>query len=153
MSISGSITIDGSQWPLLVVRFVGHPSLQQEETYLAQMLDYLKREEKFVGIIDTQQMSVMTSEHRQRLAEFVKEHDALLRTNFLGCATVITSPMMQLAASLILYLKSPPFPYLTASALPEAVKWTTKCLDDAGLYPAAQRIRQHYGLHEEQRVG
>ena len=60
---------------------------------------------------------------------------------------------MQLAASLMLYIKHPPFPYLTASSLPEAVKWTAKCLADAGLHPAAQRILRHYGLHEQQHAG
>ncbi|QRK05059.1 hypothetical protein JQX13_33290 [Archangium violaceum] len=153
MSISGSITIDDTQWPLLVVRFVGQPSLQQQEAYFVQMLDHLKREEKLVVIVDTQQVIMMTTENRQRLAEFVREHDALLRTRLLGCATIITSPVMQLAASLMLYLKPPPFPYLTASSLPEAVKWTAKCLDDAGLQPAAQRILRHHGLHEGQRAG
>jgi ribosomal protein S15P/S13E len=151
MAASGSITFDDSLWPLLVAKFEGEPTLQQQEEYFSRLLAYLRRDEKSVGILETSQVRMMTAEHRRRLAEFLKEHDALMRRQLLGCAAVITSPVMQLASSVILYFKPPGFPLITTTTLPEAARWTARRLEDSGLLHPAERIRRHYGLHEQQR--
>ena len=77
----------------------------------------------------------MTGEQRQRLAGFMPEHDALFRSRMLGCAAVITSPVMQLAASIVLHFVPMPFAYFTTTSLPEAAKWTAKCLEGAERLP------------------
>ncbi|MGZ3461681.1 MAG: hypothetical protein ACXU86_24585 [Archangium sp.] len=59
--------------------------------------------------------------------------------------------MMQLAASIVLYFRPLPYPYFTTPSLPEAVKWTAKRLEDAGLSHPAERVRHHYGLSGEGR--
>jgi hypothetical protein len=154
MGTSDFISIDDSHWPLLVARFVGQPSLQQQEEYFSQFLGYLAREEKCVLILDTRQVRMMTAEHRQKLMAFSRQYDALFRARMLGCAAVITSPWMQLAASLVLHFIPRPCPYFTTTSLPEAVKWTAKRLEDAGHHPDAHRVQQHHGLvRTEQRVG
>lgn len=147
------ISIDDSLWPLLVAKFVGQPSMQQQEEYFAQLLGYLRREERCVCILDTRQVRMMTSEQRQKLGGFMREHDALLRTKLLGSAAVITSPVMQLAASIVLHFVPPPTPYFITTSLPEAAKWTAKCLESAGQPLAAERIRYHYGPPTEKHVG
>jgi hypothetical protein len=153
MGTSDFISIDDSHWPLLVARFVGQPSLQQQEEYFAQFLGYLAREEKCVLILDSRQVRMMTAEHRQKLAVFARQYDALFRTRLLGCAAVITSPLMQLAASIVLHFIPRPCPFFTTTSLPEAVKWAAKRLEDAGRHPDAYRVQQHYGLvHTEQHV-
>lgn len=145
MDPSASITLDDSHWPLLVMKFVGEPSLQQQEAHFARVSTYLRRDEQFVAILDTRQERMMTAEHRRRLAEFLREHDALLRTQVLGCATVITSPIMQLAASIVLHLKPLPFPYFTTRSLSEAATWAATRLEGTGLLHLAERVRLHYG--------
>jgi hypothetical protein len=141
------ISLDDSLWPLLVAKFVGQPSLQQQEEYFAQLLGHLRREEKCVGILDTRQVQMMTGEQRQRLTGFMREHEALFRSRMLGCAAVITSPVMQLAASIVLHFVPMPFAYFTTTSLPEAAKWAAKCLEGAGAPHAAERIRYHYATH------
>jgi hypothetical protein len=153
MDSSASITIDDSHWPLLVMTFVGEPTLQQQEAHLARVSTYLRRDEQFVSILDTRRERMMTAEHRRRLAEFLKEHDALLRTQVLGCASVITSPIMQLAASIVLHLKPLPFPYFTTRSLPEAGLWAATRLEGTGLLHLAERIRRHYGPRAESCIG
>jgi hypothetical protein len=147
------ISLDDSLWPLLVATFVGQPSLQQQEEYFAQLLGYLRREEQCVSILDTRQVRMMTGEQRQKLAGFMREHDALFRTRMLGCAAVITSPVMQLAASIVLHFVTLPTPYFTTTSLPEAAKWTAKCLEGAGQPHAAERIRYHYAPPMERHAG
>ncbi len=146
------ITLDDALWPLLVTGFVGLPTLQQQEEYFTQLLVHLRREEKCVLIFDTRQVRMMTGEHRQKLVAFSREHRALIRTQLLGCAAVITSPVMQLAASTVLYVIPPPMPYFITHSLPEAAKWAAKCLDGAGQPHAAERIRYHYAPSMERHV-
>ncbi len=139
MDTSASITLDDSRWPLLVARFVGEPSLHQQEEYFRQMSTYLRRREKFVGLLDTREVRMMTAEHRRNLAVFVREHDAQIRAQVLGCAAIITSPVMQLAASIVLHLVPMPFPYFTTSSMSEAVRWTAKRLEGSGYGPPPER--------------
>jgi hypothetical protein len=139
---SSSITVDDSHWPLLVMTFVGEPTLQQQAEHLARLSAYLHRDEQFVSILDTRKERMMTAEHRRRLAEFLRAHDALLRTQVLGCASVITSPVMQLASSIILHLKPLPFPYFTTRSLSEAAMWAAVRLEGTGLLHLAERVRR-----------
>jgi hypothetical protein len=141
---SSSITLDDSHWPLLVMTFVGEPSLHQQAEHLARLSTYLRRDEQFISILDTRQERMMTAEHRRRLAEFLREHDALLRTQVLGCASIITSPVMQLAASIVLHLKPLPFPYVATRSLSEAAMWAAVRLEGTGLLHLAERVRLHY---------
>jgi hypothetical protein len=141
---SSFITLDDSHWPLLVATFVGEPTLQQQEEYFHRSLTYLRRREKHVTILDAREVRMMTADHRRRVAEFQLEHEALLRSQVLGCASVITSPVMQLAASIIQFFRAPPFPYVTTRALPEAARWAAARLEGAGLHQHSERIRHHY---------
>ncbi|WP_257458386.1 hypothetical protein [Archangium lipolyticum] len=145
MDSSASITLDDSHWPLLVARFVGVPSLQQQDEYFHQLRTYLRRKEKFVGILDTREVRMMTAEHRRNLALFAREQDAQIRAQVLGCAAIITSPVMQLTASIVLHLIPMPFPYFTTTSMSEAVRWTAKCMEGPrfGPPPDTHRGEEH----------
>jgi hypothetical protein len=153
MSSTDAIILDDSLWPLLVTKFVRQPSLQEQQKYFAQVLGYLRREEKCVGLLDTRHVMATTADHRKKMTEFMGEHHALIRTQLLGCAVVLTSPMLQLATSVVLHFTTPPAPYFITTSLPEAAKWTAKCLNGVGQPLAAERIRYHYAPHMERHVG
>jgi hypothetical protein len=147
MNSSSFITIDDSQWPLLVVEFVGEPTLQQQDQYFSRTLTYLRRGEKFFSILDARRVRMMTADHRRNVAAFQLEHEALLRSQVLGCASIIDSPVMQLASSIIQFFKPPPYPHVTTRTLPEAASWVAAQMDSKGLYLIAERIRCHYLPH------
>lgn len=153
MNPSAPISFDDSLWPLLVVRFVGAPSLQQQEAYLAQLRAYLQHGDRYVSILDTRQLKMMTSEQRVRQAEFIKENEGLLRQVTLGTAAIVTSPLIRLAASVFLHLKPMPTPYYCAPTLPSAADWAAERLTQAGLGVSAERVRRHFGLLVERRAG
>ncbi|HZH78016.1 MAG TPA: hypothetical protein VEY88_18455 [Archangium sp.] len=148
-----SITFDDSLWPLLVVKFVGAPTNQQQEAYLSQLRDYLRHGERYVSILDTRLLRMMSSEQRVRQAEFIKENEGLLRQVTLGMAAIVTSPLIRLAASVFLHLKPMPTPYYCAPTLPAAADWTADRLTQAGLGVSAERVRRHFGLLVERRAG
>jgi hypothetical protein len=145
MDSASFITLDDSHWPLLVATFVGEPTLQQQEEYLERSLTYLRRGEKFLSLLDTRAVRMMTADHRRKVAEFQLQHEALLRSQVLGCVSVIDSPAMQLAASILLFFRPPPFPYVTTRTLAEAVMWVAVRLEGLGLNALAQDVLRHYG--------
>jgi hypothetical protein len=153
MKPSAPITFDDSLWPLLVVRFVGAPSLQQQEAYLAQLRAYLQHGDRYVSILDTRQLRMMTSEQRQRQADFIRDNEELLRQVTLGTAAIVTSPLVRLAASVFLHIKPMPTPYYVAPSLPSAAGWAAERLEMAGFLEPAERVRHHYGLLAERRAG
>ncbi|MCY1075024.1 hypothetical protein [Archangium lansingense] len=153
MDPSASITIDDSLWPLLQVRFPSAFTNSQQEQYLGRLLAYLRRGERYVGILDTHLLKNTTSEQRQRQADFIKEHEALFRSCSLGTAGIITSPLMALGARILIHLKPMPSPYYVASSLPAAVTWAAERLELAGLFGPAERVRRHFGLLAERRTG
>jgi hypothetical protein len=152
MGSTDSILLDDSLWPLLVTKFLRQPSLQEQQEYFARVLGYLQREEKCVGILDTRQVGMTTADHRKKMAEFMSQHQALIRTQLLGCATIITSPLLQLATSVVIHFTAPPAPYFLTTSLPEAAKWAARCLEGSGQPLAAERIRYHYAPHMERHV-
>jgi hypothetical protein len=146
MDPSSFITVDDSRWPLVVATFVGEPTLHQQEEYFQRSLTHLRRGEKFVSILDARAVRMMTADHRRKVAAFQLEHEALLRSQVLGCASVIDSPVMQLASSILHFFRPPPYPNVTTRTLPEAVMWVTVRLKDQGMHRVAEDVRRHYGV-------
>ncbi len=144
--MSSFITLDDSHWPLVVATFVGEPTLQQQEEYLQRSLAHLRRGEQFFSILDASAVRMMTAEHRRKVAEFQLQHEALLRSQVLGCASVINSPVMQLASSILHFFRPPPYSHVTTRTLPEAVMWVTVRLEGRGLHRLAEDVRRHYGV-------
>ncbi|WP_375771186.1 hypothetical protein NR798_09885 [Archangium gephyra] len=153
MDSSASITIDDSLWPLLQVKFPSAFTNPQQEQYLSRLLTYLRRGERYVGVMDTHLLKNSSSEQRQRQAEFIKEHEALFRQYSLGTAGIVTSPLMALGARILIHLKPMPTPFYVASSLPAAMTWAAQRLESAGLLEPAERVRRHFGLLAERRTG
>ncbi|MFY0525346.1 hypothetical protein ACN28I_20115 [Archangium gephyra] len=153
MDPSASITIDDSLWPLLLVKFPRVFTNAQQEQYLSQLLTYLRRGERYVGVLDTHLLKNPSAEQRQRQADFIKEHEVLFRQCSLGTAGIVTSPLMALGARILIHLKPMPTPYYVASSLPAAVTWAADRLELAGLLAPAERVRRHFGLLAERRTG
>lgn len=145
MDSPASITFDDSLWPLLLVRFPSVMTSAQQEAYLARLLTYVRRGQKYVGIMDTQLLENTTAEQRQRQAGFIKEHEELFRQFSLGSAAVVTSPLVALGGRILIHLKPMPVPFYVTSSLPAAVAWAAERLEQAGLTEPAERVRSHFG--------
>lgn len=141
-----SITFDDSLWPLLISRFHGAATDSEYETYLSRGTAYLRRGELYVSVLDMGRLVVPSAAQRQRQAEWLQEHERLLREQFLGAALVITSPFIRLALSTVLHLRPMPMPYVTVYDVSGGLKWAVTRLEEAGLSGSAERIRRHLGL-------
>ncbi|PTL85172.1 hypothetical protein [Vitiosangium sp. GDMCC 1.1324] len=144
--MGASITFDDSHWPLLISRFRGAATDSEYEEYLARGTAYLQRGDLYVSVLDMGQLVMPTVAQRQRQAEWVLEHAALMRERLLGCALIITSPFVRLALSAVLHIRPLPTPYVTVHDLAGGVRWTAAQLESAGLLEAVGRIRRDFGL-------
>ncbi|HSP77522.1 MAG TPA: hypothetical protein VLQ93_03275 [Myxococcaceae bacterium] len=144
---------DKSLWPLLLVGYVGTPSAEQMEEYLARLSACLRRGQKYVSIIDTRSFTGVPAEQRQRMARFLREHEELFRQVTLGTCLLVTSPMVRLIVSVVFHLKPMPAPYFIAPSMQAALDWVLGRLEAAGLTAEATRIRQHYEQLALERTG
>jgi hypothetical protein len=151
--MGASITFDDSLWPLLISRFRGTVTDAQYEEYLARGTAYLQRGEPYVSILDMGRLAMPTAVQRQRQAEWMMEHEVLMRERLLGGALIITSPFIRLAVSAILHIRPMPMPYVVVPDMASGMVWTQARLQEAGLSEAAGRIRQHLAQHSSWRFG
>jgi len=140
------IHMDESLWPLLIVRFSGVMSASDFEGYLSRLDVLLKREERFVIITDTSQMSWHGPSLRQRQVEWIQEHVEAMREWVLGHATITTSTFARLSVSILRHLQPMPMPHTEVGDLPSALVWVTDRLRQGGFATEAERIRRHFGL-------
>ena len=138
------ITFDDTHWPLLLLRFEGTPTPEQLEAYLARRLEYLRRQERHGIVYDTRQVRFITSEVRQRHADWSREHQAPRRQFLVGNALIISSPIIRLTMNLVLSLGGEKVPYSVAATVPEGALWVAQRLREAGETEPAERLRHHF---------
>ncbi|PTL77280.1 hypothetical protein [Vitiosangium sp. GDMCC 1.1324] len=146
MTAAPFCTFDDSLWPLLILRMTREPSNQELEEYLDRSASFLRRGERHVVIADLLQGGMITAEQRRRQADWMLQHDRLLRETVLGNAFVMTSPILRLGLNILFYIRMPPCPYVVVSRLEPALVWAADRLEGAGLHEASERVRRHWGL-------
>lgn len=138
-----SIHFDDSLWPLLLSRFEGQVSDEAYEEYLRKGAAYLQRGEPYVSVLDMVRLALPTPHQRQRQFEWLRQHGPLMRERVLGCAFIVTSPLIRLTLSTIFHVMPMPTPYVAVSDMTRAVAWATSRLTEAGYPEAAARILRH----------
>ncbi len=147
------IHVDDKLWPLLVVRFEGTQTNMQFEQYLDVASERLRRREPYVCLLDARLSDATPPEQRHRQAEWLKHNEDLLRRHCLGCAFIISSPVVRLSLNVILALRPLTVPSTTVASLEAGVEWAAERLNEAGLTFEALRVRGAYGLFRSQRSG
>lgn len=147
------MVLDEKLWPLLVLRLGGTPLAWELERDLDVLSALLSRREKHVCVVDARQAGVASPEQRHRYAEWLKQHEPLVREHGLGCAFVLTSPVVRLSLNVVLALRPLAVPYILVPTLEAGLEWAADRLRDAGLPFQALRVRGAHGLSRGQRSG
>ena len=142
--MGAGIIFDDSLWPLLISRFDGRVSDEQFERYLEQGAAYLRRGELYVSVLDMGKLALPSAPQRQRQLEWMRGKEAAMREQLLGCAFVITSPLIRLSLSTLFHVLPLPAPYVAVSNLEGGVRWASHRLQEAGLAEASLRIQSHF---------
>ncbi|HSP78232.1 MAG TPA: hypothetical protein VLQ93_06865 [Myxococcaceae bacterium] len=141
-----SISTDESLWPLRLVRFEGTATSRQFRSYLDESSASLGRGQEHAVIVDLSRGGPLPFDQRQAQAAWLRENEQRLRELSLGVAFIITSPLVRLAMSASFYWKAMPVPYIITPHLTEAAGWVVQRFEEAGMFPAAERVRRHFQL-------
>ena len=106
------------------------------EECLATLAGYLRREEKFLLLVDLSRVGLVPIEQRWRQVEWLEEHECALRERVVGTAIIVASPIVRLSLSAILFFKPMPTPLATFAHLAAAETWAAERLQEAGLTQA-----------------
>lgn len=144
--VVSSITVDGRQWPLLVVKLGRSGTRQDLEAYLAERSAYLERCEPHVCIVDAREVHMPAACLRQRYTEWLRENEEELRRWTLGTAYIAQTPAVQMMVSVMRHFSRMTTPFVVTGALPSAAAWAAERFQEVGLVQAATRIRAHYAV-------
>ena len=130
-------SFDDSRWPRLSLRLAGTLTSQGHVECLEALAGYLGRAERFALLVDLTQVGLIPLEQRWRQVEWFEEHEQPLRTQLVGSAIILTSPLVRLSVSAILHFKRVPVPLAAVPTRQEAEAWVDERLREAGLLPQA----------------
>jgi hypothetical protein len=126
--------IDVSRHPIVVVTFDGLATDREFEEYLAAMTKLvLDRRQPNVTILDARASGRSPATQRKKQADWLKQHDQLLRRYSLGTAFVITSPLVRGVLTAILWVQPMSTPHTVVATLDEADRWAREKLREAGI--------------------
>ena len=142
------LTVDGRLWPLLVVKFGAQAESSDFDAYLEERAAWLRRREPHVHVLDVREVRLcqVCPSVRQRYVDWLCEHAALLSQWLIGSAYLMRSPEGRMTASLIRHGAGLGTPFLVTPNLPHAAAWAAERLNDAGLAPAATRVRAAFAI-------
>ncbi|ATB31118.1 hypothetical protein [Melittangium boletus] len=121
---------DDSRWPLLLLRLPGTLSTPAYEACLASFSRHLERGERFVLITDLRRVGMVPLDQRWRQVEWFEEHERQVRECIIGAANIITSPLVRLSVSAIMYFKRVPLPLVTVADWNAAEAWALERLEE-----------------------
>ena len=124
-----SITLDESRWPLVIVRIVGTPTDDELDAFLAESTVRLQRKEIQVSIIDVSRADRAPATQRRKQADWMRDHESLLRRRSAGMAYVITNPMVRGVLTAIMWLQPLPVEHTVVATLEEAERWALAQLE------------------------
>lgn len=101
---------------------------------------FLERGWGQIDIFDTLRAHQSVGEHRHRVAQWVIEHDALIRRALVGSVYIIRSPVVRLAYQVMVWLKPLPYPSVVVEDMPSALRWAAERFRQVGQHAQAQRV-------------
>ncbi|WNG38631.1 hypothetical protein F0U60_36955 [Archangium minus] len=144
--MAASFFYDDSLWPMLVCRFEGQMSDEDYEEYLLQGEFYLRRGEPYVSVLDTMRLTLPTARQRQRLFQWLRQYERPMRELVVGCAFIVTSPLIRLTMSTVFHVMPMPTPYVAVQDMARAVTWAADRMRDVGHAEAAAGILERFHL-------
>ena len=117
------IRVDASSAPFVRIAYIGDYTDAELEAYLSILKRIIRLPSRKVGLIDCSEATVATPSQRRRTAEFIGEHEALLRRDFLACAIVLDSALLRGAVTAVFWLRPLPLPTEITGTVALAAAW------------------------------
>jgi len=123
-----AIEVDDTTFPLLRVRFGPEWTQQQFDDYLGWYLARLRRRQWLAIVFDATQARAPSAVERRQQADFLREHEALLKLHCVGAAFVISSTVIRGALTAIFWIQPPVFEYTVVPTVAEGTSWARQRL-------------------------
>ncbi len=116
--------IDESKFPIINVRFTGEKSTDENfQAYLNGNKNCYRHEKNLAIIFDASKASLPSFKHQKIQADWLKEHEGLMKEFCLGTAYVISNPAVRMILKGIFALQKQPVPYEIFGSNAEAQVW------------------------------
>lgn len=117
------IQVDGSRWPLVVVRYPEKVSDDDLAKSLEEMRKYRERREAYALLIDSSRCSGFSARQRQMQAEYIASGIRLTRVYLKAFAFVAKSQLQRGMLTAIFWIRPPESPYRVFMSVEEAERW------------------------------
>lgn len=124
----GSIELDRSSWPVVVVRFDGIASDDEFARYLEETLACLQPGKRSVTVLDAREPTGATQHQRRMQADWMKQNRARIKECSAGLAFVFESPMVRGVLTAIMWISPLPVPHRIFAKMEEAREWSRQRL-------------------------
>lgn len=123
-SSSAYTVFDDREFPLVIISFTGNkPTEANFNDYLDKTFRLYDREEDLVLIFDATHAKVPGYKYQKMQADWLKQHESLMKTHCRGTAYVIKNSLVRNVLKAIFALQKQPVPYTIVSNLDEARSW------------------------------
>lgn len=119
----GSIVVDSSRAPLLLVRFDGAVDDDAFRGYLQELTAWLDRGQRYAIVLDARTASPPPAHQRRMQADMIKAEAKRLKQLCVGGAFVIPSPLVRGALTAILWIQPLPWEHTVVADLEAAEAW------------------------------
>ena len=117
------ITIDRSEFPLVVVRYRGAPTNVEFASYLESLGELYRGGRPFGMVFDSVGGESPPATHRKLQADFMLKYANAIRALNVGTAFVIDSVVLRGALTAILWLQPLPCPHFVCAEVDDARRW------------------------------
>jgi hypothetical protein len=126
------LSVDTSQWPLVVLTFSGKPTDEQIAAHLKEVEErVLVRGERFVQVIDQTHGEMPSPRQRALIADHQARMEHLYRRHCRGEAYAV-SEAIRGAMIAVFWIAKPPYPYVFVDNLAAGVEWARRLLQEPG---------------------
>ena len=123
-SSSAYTVFDDREFPLVIISFTGNkPTEDNFNEYLDKTFHLYDRQEDLVLIFDATHARVPGYKYQKMQADWLKQHEALMKKNCRGTAYVIANSLVRNVLKAIFALQKQPVPYTIVPNLQEARSW------------------------------
>ena len=119
--MAGTLELDESGFPLVVVTFRGQMSASVLASYFARVHVWARDQLCFACVYDISRIEIPTAGERKAITDVMTTHEAIVERHCLGAAIVASNPLLRGMVTAILWIQPIKHPHAVVSTRREAL--------------------------------
>ncbi len=130
------IEVHDQYWPLMIEIYQGKATPRELEEHRNKMRIMVAQGERYGLFYDLRGAEAESLEERKKDAELIRELASEVKRLCIGCAFVVSNPIIRITMNFILFLAPPPMPYKVVPRIEDGHVWLSEQFHIAGIsYP------------------